>query len=105
MGLFDAAVDFAFQAYAREVIRDGLEEAISTMTSMCANEGQSSALQNILPEFTSAASASPEDGWPGVSCDPYCDFIGEIVEEGNNIMENAYDEAAAIVEEGFEELG
>lgn len=104
MGLFDEAFDFAFQAYAREVIRDGLEEAISTMTSMCANEGQSQALQNILPDFSAAASASPEDGWPGVSCNPYCDFIGEIVEEGNNIMENAYDEAGGIIEEGFEGL-
>jgi hypothetical protein len=102
MGLFDLAVDFAFQAYARERIQEGLATALSTMQQMCANEGQTAALNKILPEFTQAAQASPEDGWPGVSCDPYCDFIGEIVEEGNNIMEEAYDEAGSIIEEGFD---
>ena len=101
MGLFDFAADLGLNEYAREIIQGGLEEAISTMTSMTANEGQSQALQNLLPEFSAATAASPEDGWPGVDCNPYCDFIGEIIEEGNAIMEDAYDEAAEVAGEGF----
>jgi hypothetical protein len=79
---------------AREIIREGLSEALETMESMLVNEGQLSVFNNtIKPEFQQNAQASPFDGWDYVSCDPYCDFMGQTVETGNSIMENAFEEA------------
>jgi hypothetical protein len=74
-----------------EIIATALQNAISTMTSMVVNEGQSSVLQNtFIPVFIRNSQASPEEGWIPVNCNPYCDFMSETVEAGNQIMENAY---------------
>jgi hypothetical protein len=82
--------------YEEELIEQGLEEAIETMESMIGNEGQQSVLETyIIPEFELKASRikAPND-WPGVDPYPYQDFMGEIVEAGNQIMDDAYQEAA-----------
>ena len=75
------------------------------MEGMCVNEGQLSVFESALaPEFESAAQSSPLDGWPGA--DPgYSDFMGEITETGNQIMEAAYAYAQDILaqQEEYEE--
>ena len=79
---------------ARSVINQGLEEALATMEFMLVNEGQQTVFESyVRPEFRQNAQASVFEGWSYVSCDPYCDFMGETVETGNAIMENAYEQA------------
>lgn len=88
-----------------EIIATALQEAISTMQSMIVNEGQASVLEGtFIPEFRSNAQASPEQGWQPVNCYPYCDFMGETVEAGNQIMERAYVLAYALQKQLFKRL-
>lgn len=112
MGLFDlfnAAFDAAADIEeARIVIQEGLSDALSTMEGMVGNEGQESVYQSYVePAFRDAVGPIKE-GWPGVDIGEYMDFMGEIVEEGNSIMEEAYAEAQEIlseIEEALEEAG
>lgn len=98
MGLFDLLSIMQDVENANEIIQAGLEEALSTMESMIANEGQQSVFDStIAPEFEAASSASPQDGWPGVDAGPYSDFVGEICEAGNQIMEAYYDYAMEVL--------
>jgi hypothetical protein len=98
MGLFDLLNIIEDIGDAKQVIEQGLQEALETMESMCANEGQFSVFEStIAPEFESAAQAGPTDGWSGVDAGPYSDFMGEICEAGNQIMEAAYDYAQEIL--------
>jgi len=98
MGLF-SFIDFIQDIFdAKEIIAEGLDEALSTMESMVVNEGQTSIFESTLgPAFEDAAQASPEDGWNDVSIDPYSDFMGEICEAGNQIMQAAYDYAQEVL--------
>ena len=100
---FDAAVDIE---EARDIIQQGLSDALSTMEGMVGNEGQASVFENyVAPAFEDAVGPI-RDGWPGVDIGEYMDFMGEIVEEGNSIMEEAYDYAQEIlseIEEALEE--
>lgn len=107
--LFNAAFDAAADIEeAREVIREGFADALSTMEGMVGNEGQQSVYDSyVVPEFEAAVGPINE-GWPGVDIGEYMDFMGEIVEEGNSIMEEAYAEAQEIlseIEEALEEAG
>lgn len=110
MGLFDlfsAAFDAARDIEeAREIIQQGLSDALSTMEGMVGNEGQESVYQNYVEPAFQDAVGPIKEGWPGVDIGEYMDFMGEIVEEGNGIMEEAYDEAQEIlseIEEALEE--
>jgi hypothetical protein len=106
MGLFSFIDDIKDIYDAKEIIKEGLDEALSTMELMIVNEGQTSVFQSTLaPAFESAAQASPEDGWDDVSADPYSDFMGEICEAGNQIMEAAYEYAQEVLadEESYDE--
>ena len=88
-----------------EIIATALQEAISTMSSMIVNEGQQSVLtETFIPNFQSNASASPEQGWTPVNCNPYCSFMSETVEAGNQIMEEAYRLAYLIQKSLFKRL-
>jgi hypothetical protein len=88
-----------------EIIATALENAISTMTSMIVNEGQASVLNNtFIPDFERNALADPSEGWIPVNCSPYCDFMGETVEAGNQIMETAYVLAYALQKNLFKRL-
>jgi len=74
-----------------QIIAVALQNAISTMRSMIVNEGQASVLNNsFIPDFRRNAQADPSQGWTPVNCSPYCDFMGETVEAGNQIMQEAY---------------
>jgi hypothetical protein len=106
MGLFSFVDDIKDAADAKEVISQGLEEALDTMENMLGTEGQISIFgSTFAPAFESNAKASPEDGWDAVSAEPYSDFMGEIVEAGNQIMEAAYQYAEEILadEESYDE--
>lgn len=113
MGLFDLLNIINDIGDAKQVIEEGLQEALSTMEGMIGNEGQQSVFDStIAPEFESAAGASPTDGWSDVDAGEYMDFMGEIVGEGNNIMQAAYDYAQEILaqtesydEDAIAELG
>lgn len=97
--VFDAVADIG---EAREVVSAGLQDALSTMEGMVGNEGQSSVYGNyVAPAFQDAVGAIG-DGWPGVDIGEYMDFMGEIVAEGNAIMEEAYNIAQEILSEAEE---
>lgn len=114
MGLFDLLNIIEDIGNAKEVINEGLQEALDTMEGMCANEGQTTVLESyIKPDFESAAGSNgPTEGWPGVDAGAYSDFMGEITEAGNQIMEAAYEYAQEILaqaedydEDAIAELG
>lgn len=87
----------AFGETPREIIKSGLEDALSTMEGMVANPGQETVYRDIIvPAFRENAQADVYDGWEDVDAGQYMDFMGEIVAEGNSIMEDAYDYAAEV---------
>jgi hypothetical protein len=108
MGLFDfftAAVGSAIDiSEAREVVNEGLQDALATMEGMCANEGQLSVFGSYVAPAFREAKGPIKDGWDDVDIGEYMDFMGEIVEEGNSIMSDAYDEAEEILSELEEEI-
>lgn len=99
--VFDAIADIG---EAREVISTGLQDALSTMEGMVGNEGQESVYQNYVAPAFQDAIGPINDGWPGVDIGEYMDFMGEIVAEGNAIMEEAYEIAQEILSEAEEAL-
>ncbi len=102
-GAFDAAADID---EARQVVSEGLSDALSTMEGMVGNEGQASIFENYVEPAFRDAVGPINDGWPGVDIGEYMDFMGDIVNEGNSIMEDAYGEAQEIlseIEEALEE--
>lgn len=108
MGLFSAAFDAGLDiGEAREVIREGLAEALDTMEDMLGNAGQETIFGDyVVPAFLENAGPI-RDGWEDVDIGDYMDFMGEIVGAGNDIMADAYDEAEEIlseIEEALEEF-
>ena len=95
-----AAASGAFNiAEARELVRQAYNDALDTMESMVGNEGQAVVFNDyVVPAFREAR-GPVQDGWGGVDIGEYMDFMGEIVEEGNAIMEEAYDEAQEMLSE------
>jgi hypothetical protein len=87
-------------AEARAVVKEGLSEALGTMSGMIGNAGQDAVYNDyVVGAFQENAQASIDDGWSDVDIGEYMDFMGEIVDEGNSIMADAYDEAAEILSE------
>jgi hypothetical protein len=102
MSLFRGIANLvAGESIAQSIINEGLSDALSTMESMPGNSGQESVYESyVKPSFIDTAqSTQAGDGWPGVDIGEYMDFMGEIVEAGNQIMEEAYAYAAAIEED------
>jgi len=93
-------------AEARAIILAAFSDALITMQGMVGNPGQDAVFQSyVLPQFSqSLSNSSIENGWQEVDIGEYMDFMGEIVGEGNFIMELAFEEAAAILDE-LEEMG
>jgi hypothetical protein len=87
-------------AEARNVIKEGLQEALFVMANLVANPGQETVYTDyVVPEFKSNAQSNIDDGWEDVDIGEYMDFMGEIVNEGNQIMAAAYEIAQAILSE------
>jgi len=84
----------AFGESPQAIIKSGLEDALSTMEGMTANAGQDTVYQDyVIDGFRENAQADVEEGWSDVDIGEYMDFMGEIVAEGNSIMQDAYDQA------------
>lgn len=78
----------------QEIIKSGLEDALDTMEGMLGNPGQESVYTNtVIDLFKESAQADVEEGWSDVDIGDYMDFMGDIVAEGNSIMQDAYDQA------------
>lgn len=103
-----ALIASAGDASPQGVIMEALQEVEDLLPSMCANEGQLSVIQNtVIPMFqenTSQMLQDPDFQWEDVDAGEYMDFVGEIVAEGNGIMENASEQAQEIQQE-LEEAG
>lgn len=108
MGLLSILFGLAGGSYnggenPREIIRAGLYDALDTMDSMIVNEGQRTVFDQYLKdEFQNNASANIDDGWEDVDAGDYIDFMGEIVEEGNYIMQDAFNYAEEVASEAEE---
>jgi hypothetical protein len=84
---------------ARELVREAYNDALDTMESMVGNEGQQVVFNDyVVPAFREAR-GPVKDGWIEVDIGEYMDFMGEIVEEGNSIMLEAYEEAQEMLSE------
>lgn len=99
-GAFSIASSGLSIAEARSVIKEGLSEALGTMEGMIGNSGQQTVYNDyVVPAFQENAQADIEDGWSDVDIGEYMDFMGEIVDEGNSIMADAYEAAQEILSE------
>ena len=102
-GAFGAASELAEEIgelyeEAGEIVEAAFYEAMDTMYGMCANAGQDSVFFSyVMPDFASAMESTEiGDDWPDVDIGEYMYFMGEIVEAGNAIMSEAFDEAASL---------
>jgi hypothetical protein len=86
---------------ASDIVEAAYYEAMKVMSDMVGNPGQQVVYNDyIIPAFAEAvAESNIEDGWNDVDIGEYMVFMGEIVGEGNAIMEAAYQEAEAIAGE------
>jgi hypothetical protein len=98
VGLFSSTLSSIVESIGNEIIAQAFDDALSTMEGMCANAGQEAVFYGtVVSEFESALSSSSADnGWENVDIGEYMEFMGEIVEAGNQIMESAYAYLAAI---------
>ena len=99
-GLFGDAVDIGISyAEAQNIINESFQEALAIMEDMCANEGQTTVYNSYVVPAFQEAKGPIDDGWQDVDIGDYMDFMGEIVDEGNSIMADAYDAAQEILSE------
>jgi hypothetical protein len=98
MGLFSSSLASIVEAIGNEIIAEAFDDALSTMEGMLGNAGQEAVFYDaVVSEFESAlSSSSAENGWEYVDIGEYMDFMGEIVEAGNQIMDSAYSYLAEI---------
>jgi hypothetical protein len=90
------------------IVMEALEQVIQLMPDMCANEGQTSVIENTgIPEFIKNTTEGLQNDyeWEDVDLGDYMDFVGEIVAEGNMIMEDAFAQAQEMQEEQEEAGG
>jgi len=102
-GLYGAASELAEEIgelyeEAGEVVEAAFYDAMDTMYGMCANAGQESVFFNyVMPAFANEMSNTEiGEQWNDVDIGEYMYFMGEIVEAGNAIMSEAFDEAASL---------
>lgn len=87
----------AFGETPQAIIKSGLAEALSTMAGMPGNAGQTTVFNDyVVDAFKENAQADVQDGWTDVNIGEYMDFMGEIVAEGNSIMQAAYEYAQEV---------
>ncbi len=85
---------------ARQIILEGLDDALKTMESMTANEGQESVfIDPIKPSFIENSLLPVDECWRFVTDEAHVDFMGEIMEAGNQIMDEAWQYAQVIAAE------
>ena len=100
----DKALQSAEAAGPRLIIISAGQEALSIMKNMCGNEGQLVTFdKHIKDDFNAQVievAKGTEYEWEDFDAgDPYMDYMGEIIEEGNNIMSTACQEATDLEEQ------
>jgi len=105
-GAFGAASELAEEIgelyeEAGEIVEAAFYEAMDTMYEMCGNAGQESVFFNhVIPAFADEMENTQiGEDWSGVDIGEYMVFMGEIVEAGNSIMEDAFGEASGLASE------
>jgi hypothetical protein len=103
-GLIDELAEYSeeLQEEAYAIIISAWFDAIDTMFMMTANAGQETVFENyVIPYFSFALEqVDPKDPeWPDVDIGEYMYFMGEIVETGNQIMNEACQEAEDMASE------
>jgi hypothetical protein len=83
---------------ASQIVEAAFYEAMDTMYGMCGNAGQESVFFNyVMGDFADAMDSTEiGEDWPDVDIGEYMVFMGEIVEAGNAIMSEAFQEAASL---------
>jgi hypothetical protein len=104
-GLIDELAEYAeeIQEKAYAIIISAWFDAIDVMFNITANEGQVAVFEKyVIPYFSVALEeVDPKDPeWPDVDIGEYMYFMGEIVEAGNQIMQQACQEAQGAASEG-----
>lgn len=102
-GLYGAASELAEEIgelyeEAGEVVEAAFYDAMDTMYGMCGNAGQESVFFSyVMPGFADEMDNTEiGEQWNDVDIGEYMVFMGEIVEAGNAIMSEAFDEAASL---------
>lgn len=102
--VLDQILDEIVESIGNEIIGEAFEDALETMADLCANPGQEKVfIDYVVPGFEESLQDSEVAvGWNDVDIGEYMDFMGEIVETGNQIMQVAYAEVLAL---GAEDAG
>jgi hypothetical protein len=99
----NAALEAAEAIGPRLIIYQGLKNAISTMSRLPANAGQTTIFERYIePAFQKQGievMLGTDYDWDPIIIPNYMDAVGEIIEEGNQIMEIAGEEATQLEEE------
>jgi hypothetical protein len=78
------------------IIQSGLQDALDTMEGMLGNAGQETIYRDYVIEAFRSNVGPVDEGWEEVELDDYMDFMGEIIAEGNAIMDETYDYAQEV---------
>jgi flavin-dependent dehydrogenase len=97
----DNALQSAEAAGPRLIIIEAGNEALTLMEKMCGNEGQLVTYQKhvekqFFAEVVRMAKGTDYEWEDFDAGDPYMNYMGEIIEEGNTIMRTAGEEATAL---------
>ena len=86
---------------AGAIVEAAFYQAMDTMYEMCGNPGQETVFFNNVIQAFSDEMENTELGeqWEDVDIGEYMVFMGEIVEAGNAIMSEAFDEAGGLADE------
>lgn len=86
----EAAQELQEQAYLE--LEEAFLAAIETMQTMIVNAGQQTVFNDeVIPQFAESFNNSdPQVGWEEVNIGEYMAFMGQIVNTGNQLMEEAY---------------
>ena len=107
--LLSAGLEIAEAVGPRMIVYGALDDALQTMEGLCANEGQQATYEKYIPEAfreqTLVVVRGTDYEWDPIDIGfPMMDYMGEIIEEGNQIMTEACEEATELEEEieGYE---
>jgi hypothetical protein len=102
-GLADELAEEIGELYeeASEIVEAAFYTAMDTMYEMCGNAGQETVFFDaVIPAFADEMDNTEiGEQWGDVDIGEYMVFMGEIVEAGNAIMAEAFDEAASLKDE------
>lgn len=102
-GLSDDLAEEIGELYeeAAEIVEAAFYDAMDTMYGMVGNAGQETVFfSQVIPGFAEEMSNTDlGEQWSDVDIGEYMVFMGEIVETGNAIMAEAFDEAGGLTDE------